>query len=269
MPDTHVLLASFRDELEVLDGRRSELSGQLERVDSERERLATTISFLEERIGAAPAADDSGAGVVPGLAERILDSLGSSGIRRPDLLRIFERQGFTSSAVDSAVSRLQEKGFARRDRGRVVRVSPQPPPTDPPPPASGAAPLREADAPRPLASGAAAGGGGSPPASGTPVAGTGGSSSADGGPDSVQAGSGVEGGAGGGAGRPFAREVFEAIRDGVDTRGALHARFVPLGIKGKKVDDTVKGLRRRGAVERLSPGRYAVVVKRGSTDPVE
>ena len=126
MPDVFVWISSLRSELEVVKGRRAELREQLEAVDLEHDRLETTVAVLEARLGA-----DSGSGSphlvddVP-LADRIVDALGTSGLSRQDLLRLFTAQGYTESAIDSAANRLRKRGLVAKPGRRFVRVLPSP-----------------------------------------------------------------------------------------------------------------------------------------------
>ena len=124
MADTNVVLSSLRDELATVDRRRAELRGELEGLDREHDRLATTISVLTERVG-APGSDPPDSSESVPLADRIVDALGTTGLRRPEMLRIFTAQGFTASAIDSAVNRLKRRGLIRRHGKRVLSAEPR------------------------------------------------------------------------------------------------------------------------------------------------
>ena len=131
MPDAHVLLSSMRDELATLNRRRAELRGQLEELDRQHDRLATTVSVLDERVGAvAPKSGSSDSLDDVPLTDRILDALGTTGLRRADMLRIFMAQGFTDSAIDSALSRLTKRRAVRRQGKRVLHAEPPAPSSD-------------------------------------------------------------------------------------------------------------------------------------------
>ena len=249
MPDAHVLLSSLRDEASNLDRRRAELRQELEAVDRDHEQLVTTISVVEARVGAAsdpglpPDSED-----VP-LAERIADGLGASGLRRREMLRIFEAQGFTAAAIDSAVNRLLKRGVARREGRRVVRivapsVSAEPAPSD-------SRPVRVAESgPEPMSGpetvererdDSSAAGGVSDPASGEGVADD--------------------------DGRHLTERVRDAVHAGVDSRRALVKYFASRGVKASSVDHAISGLRTRGVLDRLPNRKLAVAV--GSSERAE
>ena len=246
VPDAHVLLSSFRDELRTLEGRRAELRGQLQALEQEHERLATTISVLEDRVGAAP---ESGPGDAPEevpLVNRIVDALGTSGLRRPEMLRIFKRQGFSESAIDSAVTRLQKHGKVRRQGRRVVRVEPHPRLPEPDVPDSGGVDATESGAgpmsdPETLDR--------APDQLPVPVSASGavsvGSVSVERAPDDD--------------GRPLTQRVRDAVQAGVDTRDGLLEFFLSRGEKKRSINRTIWDLKNGEVLEEVAGGRLAVV----------
>lgn len=242
MPDAHVLLRSFRDEILTLDRRREELRGQLDALDQEHERLETTISVLEDRVGAAPQSRPDESEKIP-LADRIVDALGTSGLRRVEMMRLFTRQGFTASAIDSANNRLLKRGAVRREGRRIVRVVP---PEEPAAPGSGSA--------------------------GDPESGTGPTSdpeTVDGGLDDPLASGAVStnvvsgGPVAGEDDRPLTERVQEVIRTGLDTRKALMTYFGSRGVKTSSVNGAIWGLVKRGLVKKLGGGKLALAVAPG------
>ena len=245
MPDAHVLLRSFRDEILTLDRRRAELRGQLDALDQEHERLETTISVLEDRVGAAPQSRPDEPEEIP-LADRIVDALGTSGLRRVEMMRLFTRQGFTASAIDSANNRLLKRGAVRREGRRIVRVVPPEEPGAPGAPGAGGV--------------------------GDPESGAGPTSdpeTVDGGlDDSLAAGAVstnvVSGGpVAGEDDRPLTERVLEAIRTGLETRGELMTYFGSRGVKTSSVSGALSGLVKRGLVKTLGGGKLALAVAPG------
>ena len=249
MPDAHSLLISFRDELAVLDARRADLRGQLEALDREHERLAVTIGLLDERVGAADAAD--ALADLP-LADRIVDALGTSGLRRAALLRTLIPQGFTPSAIDSAVNRLVKRAEVVRQGRRIVRVRSSELAesagrdtgrVDVAAPGSG--PLSEPESVDP--------GSDAPPVPG----GVPGSV-----PDGPVAGESVADE----DDRPMTQRVRDAVQVGVDTPKALVRYFAARGVKtSRSVTRAVWGLRKRGVLADVAGGRL-VVAPAGPSD---
>ena len=245
MPDAHVLLSSFRDEIGTLDRRRAELRGQLEALDQEHDRLATTISVLEDRVGAAPQPGPADAPEAVSLADRIVDALGTSGLRRTDMLRIFTAQGFTPSAIDSATNRLKKRGTVRRQGRRIVHVVPPSGLAEPVAPDSGGV------------GGAESGAG---PMSDPETV--------DRGLDEPPADGGVPGLASTGAvsgervadadNRPVTQRVRDAVQGGVDTSKELKKYFGLRGVKRSSVNGAIWGLRKRGVLNRLPDGKLVV-----------
>ena len=242
MSDAHALLSSLRDEVSTLDQRRAELRQELEAVDRDHEQLATTISVVEARVGAAP---DPGlppdSEDVP-LTERIADRLGPSGLRRRELLRIFEAQGFTAAAIDSAVTRLLKRGVAGREGRRVVRIAG--PSVSAETAASDSRPVRVAEpGPEPM----------SGPAT---VERERDDSSAAGCVSDSASGEGVADD----AGRHLTDRVRDAVHAGVDSRRALLKYFASRGVKASSLDHAISGLRTRGVLDRLPNRKLAVAV---------
>ena len=243
MPDAHVLLRSFRDEILTLDRRRAELRGQLDALDQEHERLETTISVLEDRVGAAPQSGPADEPEGVSLADRIVDALGTSGLRRVEMMRLFTRQGFTASAIDSASNRLLKRGAVRRQGRRIVRVVP---PEEPGAPGSGSVGDPESGA-GPTSDPETVGGGlDDPLAAGA-----------------VSTGAVSGGRVAGEDDRPLTERVQEVIRTGLDTRKALMTYFGSRGVKTSSVNGAIWGLVKRGLVKKLGGGKLALAVAPG------
>ena len=255
MADTNVVLSSLRDELATADRRRAELRGELEGLDREHDRLATAISVLEERVGVAPGSDLVDSSEPVPLADRIVDSLGTTGLRRADMLRIFTAQGFTASAIDSAVNRLKQRGAIRRQGKRVLRAEPRSGMAEPAAPASAPAGVSELDA----------GPSSDPAAVGEPGA----LSAAGGVSGSVTAAEVSDGGLGDADDRSMTQRVREAVEAGVDTRQELRKYFAHRKVPESSVNNAVSGLRRRGVLDRLAGGKLVVVTPGVSSQPVE
>lgn len=255
MPDTNVVLSSLRDELATVDRRRAELRGELEGLDREHDRLATTVSVLEERVGVAPGSDPVDSSEPVPLADRIVDALGTTGLRRVDMLRMFTAQGFTESAIDSAVNRLKRRGAVRRQGKRVLCAEPPSGVAEPVASASAAAGVSEPDA----------GPASAPAAVGEPSD----LSTSDGASGSVAAAGVSDGGVDDADDRPLTHRVREAVEAGVDTREELRKYFAHRNVAESSVDDAVSGLRRRGVLHRLAGGKLAVAAPGESSQPVE
>ena len=251
MPDVHVLLSAFRDELRTIEGRRAELRGQLEALEQQHDRLETTISVLEDRVGAAPSSGPENAAPeeVP-LVDRIVDALGTSGLRRPETLQIFKPQGFSESAIDSAVSRLLKNGRVRRQGRRVVRVEL-------------ASRLPEPVAPDPVVTGPGDPGGlesGADPMPDTQTVDRGSQDrvSTDGPRDPASAAAAARGPVAGDDGRPLTDQVRDAIAGGVRTRQELLEQFGRRGVPARPVDHALSGLRKKKELAPLPPGQLAL-----------
>ena len=256
MPDAHVLLASFKSELATLDRRRAELRGQLEELEHEYQRLETTVAVLEDRVGAVSQVGPADAREDVPLADRIVDALGATGLRRPEMLRIFVGQGFTPSAIDSAANRLTKRGRVRREGRRIVRVVPSSEPAQPvapdlvgvDPPDSGAGRM-------------------SPP------------ESVDRGPDEPPASGGVPGPVSSGAavgdrvadddGGPMTQRVRAAVQAGVDTREALVDYFAARGVSAARpVNRAVWDLRKKGVLEDVDGKLVVAAVEERDRSPL-
>ena len=254
MPDTTVFLSSLRDELATVDRRRAELRGELEGLDSAHDQLSTTISVLEDRLGVLPGSDAADLSEPVPLADRIVDALGTTGLRRVDMLRIFTAQGFTESAIDSAVTRLLRRGGVRRQGKRVL-------PADPP---SGVA---EPGASPPAAAGISEPDAGRSP--GPATVGEPGDLSTSAGVSGPVVAVGVsDGGAPDADARPLTQRVRDAVEAGIDTRDELRAYFAHRKVARSSVDDAVSGLRRRGVLEQRAGGKLAVATQ-GESHRVE
>ena len=255
MPDTNVILSSLRDELATVDRRRAELRRELEGLDREHDRFATTISVLEERVGVAAASESVDSSESVPLADRIVDALGSTGLRRADMLRIFTAQGFTASSIDSAVNRLKRRGAIKRQGRRVLRAVPLSGVAEPVASASAAAGVSDPDA---------------GPSLGPALVGEPGDLSASGGVSGSVPAAGVSDGAVDAVDdRPLTQRVFEAVEAGVDTRKELLKYFAHRNVTESSVDNAVSGLRRRGVLDRLAGGKLAVATRGESSQPVE
>ena len=256
MPDAQVLLLTFRDELAALDRRRAELRGQLEALDAAHDRLATAVSVLEERVGAVSQSGSSDSLDDVPLADRILAALGGSGLRRAEMLPLFTAQGFTPSAIDSAVNRLKRRRAVRRHGRRIVRV---------PAPSGSAEPLHSASADADVLDLGAA------PSSGSEAAGRGSGDPAPTGgvSDSAPTGAVAAEVVVDDDDRFLTERVREAVAAGIDTRKELLKYFAGRGVKGSSVDDAVSGLRKRGVLDRLPGRKLAVVAGSEASVPVE
>lgn len=250
MPDAYVLLNSFRDELKTLDSRRAELREQLEVLDREHAQLATTIAVLEDRVGPAPESGAlDGRGDVS-LADRILDAVGTSGLRRVEMLGIFTRQGFTPSAIDSATNRLVRRGAVQRRGRRIVRVVPP----------SGPA---ESGGPDPVVPGLSGAGGlvsGADPMPDNEAVHSGSDdrASADGPADPGSAAAAAHGPVGDDESRPLTHRVRDAIAGGIGTRKELITHFDRRGVLARRVDHALSHLRQKKELARLLPGQLAL-----------
>ncbi len=244
MADTNVVLSSLRDELATVDRRRAELRGELEGLDREHDRLATTISVLTERVG-APGSDPPDSSESVPLADRIVDALGTTGLRRPEMLRIFTAQGFTASAIDSAVNRLKRRGLIRRHGKRVLSAEPRSGMAEPVASASAAAGVSEPDA---------------GPSSDLAPVGEPGDLSASGGVSGSANAAGVsDGGVDDADERPMTQRVREAVEAGVDTRQELRKYFAHRNVPESSVGNAISSLRKRGVLNLLGGGKLALV----------
>ena len=239
MADAHVLLASFRDELTMLQSRRADLREQLEVLDRNYERLETTIAVLSERVGVAVGAGPADEVEPVPLTDRIVDALGVSGLQRREMLRLFEPQGFTASAVDSAANRLVKKGLVRRQGRRIVLVVPASETAEPVAPDSGS--VRPSSPAAPAVRDSAR----------VPVHESGADPQpVDPGPEEPRVRDDDD--------RPLARRVRDAVEAGVDTRKELVRFFESRGVKGPRpVTRAIWDLRRRGVLT-VDAGKLAV-----------
>lgn len=244
------LLASIRAQQGQLQTRRSSLESELATLNDRASRLAAAVLIIEEILRATAVSASSGSPPSVSLAGRILDAIASSGSRRRDILNALRPLGFKEAAIDSAVTRLKERGLIRREGPLVFRVGP---PSVPASSSTVVDPSRSLDVvagggrvsvdPARTDSGVADG----PlpaPVSGAPVASSG-SAPADGAvaPRTL---------------RDRVREVVET--SGASTRQELLAHFEPQGVRASSVDTAVSGLCKLGVLRRGPVGAVSRAV---------
>ena len=231
------ILATFRAQHGQLETRRASLAGEMEVLDRQLSGLRDTISRLEDAIRSlalpGPAKTDS-------LAARLVDTIEATGSRRRDLLRVLRPEGFKDAAIDSALTRLKDRGVIRREGALVFRV-------EPPSEADPASKLIDPSRPSAVVAG------------GTPVS----VDSASPEPVSAPVSAGSSGSApvGGAADHRTMRErVREVVAtSGATTRQNLVAHFEAQGVRASSVDAAVAGLCKSGVLRRGSVGAVALV----------
>lgn len=258
MPDLSVVRASLQSRFETAQSRCAELRAELDGLQAECDRLATTLGVLDEHLGPASASGPADSSEPVPLSARILDALGTTGVRRADLLRLFRPQGYGEAAIDSAVSRMKARGDVRRQGKLILRAGPS-------------SELLEPVASTVATAGVADSGAAPSPESETPGGAAGDLSAAP-----VVAGSPPSAGVPGGAvadadERPLRHRVREAVAAGVDTRKELLAYFAVRGVRQSSLDYAIAGLKRRRVIERLPSGKLVMApsdpAESGSRDP--
>ena len=235
--DAKALLSSVREQLGAVDQRCDQLRRELAALDLERGRLESAVSVIQQHVEPASRSAPSTKRAPRHLTDRVLDALDVSGTRRAELVKQFVGEEVTEGALDGALHRLTDRGAIRREDGRIFRV------------------VQSADS-----VGADVPSGSAPAVSGTDSAVSG--SLRTGGSDSVQdLGSAPRPGRRPARGdKPFLTvRVREAIAEGhASTRRELIRYFASQGVKSSSIDDALRGLRKRGLIERHSGGRITV-----------
>ena len=257
-PSAADVLVAIRAEQAHIQTRRESLESELAALDARVSRLAAAVSVIEENLRGSAVPVSSGASVVS-LAERVVDAIPSSGSRRREILSVVRPFGFSDAAIDSAITRLKERGVIRREGSLVLRVER---PSVPASSSSVVDPSRSQDA-------VPEGGGVSVDSSRSdsavadaplvaPVSGA----------PAVSPGSALTDAA---ADRRTLRDrVREVVAtSGASTRQALLAHFKLQGVRASSVDAAVAGLCKLGVLRRGPVGAVSVVSDRDKSRQVE